>query len=52
MLVTNPIIRADMPDPDVMRVGDTYYIVSTNMIDMPGGPILKSKDLVHWELDS
>ena len=52
MLVTNPIIRADMPDPDVMRVGDTYYMVSTTMFVMPGGPILKSKDLVHWELVS
>ena len=52
MLVTNPIIWADMPDPDVLRVGDTYYMVSTTMFMMPGGPILKSKDLVHWEIVS
>ncbi|MBP7175058.1 MAG: glycoside hydrolase 43 family protein [Thermoclostridium sp.] len=52
MLVANPIIRADMPDPDVIRVEDTYYMVSTTMFVMPGGPILKSKDLVHWELVS
>ncbi len=52
MLVTNPIIWADLPDPDVIRVGDMYYMVSTTMFAMPGGPILKSKDLVHWELVS
>lgn len=52
MLVTNPILWVDLPDPDVIRVGDTYYMVSTSMFVMPGGPILKSKDLVHWELVS
>ncbi len=52
MLVRNPIIWADMPDPDILRVGDTYYMVSTTMFMMPGGPILKSKDLVHWEIVS
>lgn len=52
MLVQNPILWADMPDPDVLRVGDMYYMVSTTMFVMPGGPILKSKDLVHWELAS
>ncbi len=41
-----------MPDPDILRVGDTYYMVSTTMFVMPGGPILKSKDLVHWEIVS
>lgn len=52
MLVRNPIIWADMPDPDILRSGDTYYMVSTTMFMMPGGPILKSKDLVHWEIVS
>lgn len=52
MKVHNPIIWADMPDPDVIRVGDTYYMVSTTMFLMPGGPILKSKDLYHWEIVS
>lgn len=52
MLVKNPILWADLPDPDVIRVGDAYYMVSTTMFVMPGGPILKSKDLVHWELVS
>jgi len=52
MKVTNPIIIADLPDPDIIRVGDTYYMVSTTMYVMPGGPILKSKDLYHWEIVS
>lgn len=50
MKVQNPIMKIDMPDPDVIRVGDTYYMVSTTMFVMPGGPVLKSKDLVHWEI--
>ncbi|MGE5612941.1 MAG: glycoside hydrolase 43 family protein [Bacillota bacterium] len=52
MRIQNPIIWADLPDPDVLRVGDTYYLVSTTMFMMPGGPILKSKDLAHWEIVS
>lgn len=52
MLVKNPIFNADMPDPDVILVDDTYYMVSTTMFFMPGGAILKSKDLVHWQLNS
>ena len=47
---TNPILKADFPDPDVIRVGDTYYMVSTTMHFMPGGVILRSYDLVHWEI--
>jgi beta-xylosidase len=46
---TNPLISADFPDPDVIRVGDTYYMVSTTMFVFPGVPILKSHDLVNWE---
>lgn len=49
MRVQNPIFKVDMPDPDVIRVGDTYYMVSTTMFFMPGGVVLKSRDLVHWE---
>lgn len=52
MLVENPIIWGDMPDPDIIRLEDTYYMVSTTMFTMPGGPILKSKDLCHWEIVS
>ncbi len=46
---TNPVIWADFPDNDVIRVGNTYYMVATTMYFFPGVPILKSKDLVNWE---
>lgn len=49
---TNPILYTDYPDPDIIRVGDTYYMVSTTMHFMPGGVILRSYDLVHWEIAS
>jgi beta-xylosidase len=45
---TNPLISADFPDPDVIRVGDTYYMVTTTMFIFPGVTILKSHDLVNW----
>lgn len=45
----NPIIFADFPDPDVIRVDDTYYMISTTMHHFPGATILKSKDLINWE---
>lgn len=45
----NPIIYADFPDPDVIRVGDTFYMVTTTMHHFPGCTIVKSKDLVNWE---
>lgn len=45
----NPILWADYPDPDVIRVEDTYYMVSTTMHMMPGCVILRSYDLIHWE---
>lgn len=46
----NPVIRADYPDPDIIRVGDTYYMISTTMHFFPGAPILRSYDLTHWEI--
>lgn len=46
---SNPLIFADFPDPDVIRVNDTYYMVSTTMHIFPGASILQSKDLVNWE---
>ncbi len=45
---TNPVIFGDFPDPDVVRVGDTYYMVSTTMHIFPGATILASNDLVNW----
>lgn len=46
---TNPVISSDFPDIDVIRVKDTYYMLSTTMFIFPGVPLLKSKDLVNWE---
>ncbi len=46
---TNPLIAADFPDPDVIRVDSVYYFVSTTMFIFPGVTILKSYDLVNWE---
>ena len=48
----NPIIHADVPDIAMIRVGDTYYMSSTTMHMSPGLPIMKSKDLVNWQLVS
>ncbi len=50
MIIKNPVFTTDMPDIDVLRVGDSYYMVSTTMFFMPGAPILKSKDLQNWEI--
>lgn len=46
---TNPVIYSDFPDPDVIRVDSTYYMVSTTMFIFPRVTILKSYDLVNWE---
>ena len=45
----NPLTRLDYPDPDVIRVGEIYYMVSTTMHFMPGCEILRSYNLVEWE---
>lgn len=47
---TNPIFHDEFSDPDMIRVGDDYYLTGTTMHTMPGLPILHSKDLVNWEL--
>lgn len=47
--VENPMLWADVPDPDIIRVGDTFYLVSTTMHLMPGAPVMRSKDLKNWE---
>ena len=48
----NPMLWADVPDPDVIRVGDDYWLVSTTMHLMPGAPVMHSKDLVNWRVAS
>jgi beta-xylosidase len=47
---TNPVLYADYSDPDAIRVGDDYYMVSSSFNCIPGLPILHSRDLVNWEL--
>lgn len=49
-MIINPITRTDYPDPDIIRVDDTYYMVSTTMYFFPGGALLRSYDLVNWEI--
>lgn len=46
----NPILNADYSDPDAVRVGSDYYMTSSSFEDVPGLPILHSKDLVNWKL--
>jgi beta-xylosidase len=46
----NPILYGDYSDPDVIRVGDTYWMVASSFHFSPGVPVLKSKDLVHWTI--
>jgi len=46
----NPILNADYSDPDAIRVGDDFYLVSSSFEDIPGLPILHSKDLVNWSI--
>ncbi|GAB4208554.1 MAG: glycoside hydrolase family 43 protein [Roseiflexaceae bacterium] len=44
----NPVINQDFPDPDTLKVGDTYYAYATNT----GGtniPAASSRDLVAWQ---
>ena len=45
-------VDSDTPDPDIIRVGDAYYMTSTSMHFCPGVPIMKSYDLVNWEVVS
>ncbi|MDE6498515.1 MAG: glycoside hydrolase 43 family protein [Muribaculaceae bacterium] len=45
---TNPILYDEFSDPDIIRVGDTFYVAGTTMHTVPGVVILESKDLVNW----
>lgn len=48
--MANPFLFADVPDLDIVRVDNTYYMVSTTMHFSPGCGIMKSEDLVNWEI--
>ena len=49
-VAVNPLTYTDIPDPDIIRVGEDFYMVSTTMYFCPGAPIMHSRDLVHWEI--
>ena len=46
----NPVLYADYSDPDVIRVGDDYYMTASSFNCVPGLPVLHSKDLVNWKI--
>jgi len=46
----NPVLYADYSDPDVIRVGDDFYMVASSFNVMPGIPVLHSRDLVNWTI--
>ena len=47
---TNPIIHEDFSDPDVIRAGDWFYMTASSFTSVPGLPILRSSNLVDWQL--
>jgi xylan 1,4-beta-xylosidase len=46
---TNPLFYEEFSDPDMIKVGQYFYLTGTTMHTMPGLPILRSRDLVNWE---
>src|SRR5947199_2243537 len=46
----NPVLAADYSDPDAVRVGEDFYLVSSSFESAPGLPILHSRDLVNWKI--
>jgi beta-xylosidase len=49
-LYRNPVLFSDYSDPDVIRVGDSYYLVASSFHFMPGIPVLESHDMVNWKI--
>ncbi|MDM3464460.1 glycoside hydrolase 43 family protein [Citrobacter sp. Cb031] len=50
LLYQNPIIHADYADPDVIRTGDDFWMVASSFNQLPGLPLLHSRDLIHWRI--
>ena len=46
----NPVLYADYSDPDVIRVGEDFFLVASSFSSVPGLPVLHSKDLVNWKI--
>ncbi|MGP4113814.1 family 43 glycosylhydrolase [Streptomyces sp. 4N509B] len=44
----NPVLPADWSDPDVIRVGEDFYLTASSFGRVPGLPLLHSRDLVNW----
>ena len=46
----NPILFADYSDPDAIRVGDNFFLVASSFNNVPGLPVLHSKDIINWTI--
>lgn len=46
----NPILYTDYSDPDVIRVGEDYFMVASSFCNAPAVPVLHSRDLVNWKV--
>lgn len=49
---SNPLFYEEFEDPDVIRVGQDYYLAGTTMHMNPGLIVMQSRDLVNWKLAS
>lgn len=49
---SNPILYTDYSDPDVIRVGEDFFMVASSFCNSPSVPVLHSKDLVNWRVIS
>lgn len=47
---SNPVLYTDYSDPDVIRVGEDYFMVASSFCNAPAVPLLHSKDLVNWKV--
>ena len=50
MRYRNPVLYIDLSYPDVIRVGEDFYMTASSFTCVPGLPVLHSRDLVHWEI--
>lgn len=50
LLYQNPIIHSDYADPDVIRTDDDFWMVASSFHQLPGLPLLHSRDLIHWQI--
>jgi beta-xylosidase len=46
---SNPLFYDEFSDPDMIRVGEDYYLTGTTMHTMPGLPVMHSRDMVNWK---